>query len=33
MSVDLAAAHVCDWIIASPPVITPRTSVSTALRR
>lgn len=32
MSVDLAAAHVYDWMIASPPVITPRTSVSTALR-
>jgi CBS domain-containing protein len=32
MSPDLAATHVYDWMIASPPVITPLTSVSTALR-
>ena len=32
MITDLACARVRDWMIASPPVITPQTTVATALR-
>jgi len=32
MSVDLDAAHVGDWMAVPLPAITPRTSISTALR-
>lgn len=32
MSVDLSVLRVRDWTTASPPVITPRTTIATALR-
>jgi acetoin utilization protein AcuB len=32
MTVDLSALRVRDWMVASPPVITPRTTIATALR-